>query len=238
MTIHPTDDEITSSVTPHTATRCPGGWAVTWLGDRTVDRNRAVTAMLLAEEAVTASRGNPLSDETLKSCRLIEDLAAELGLTGEQAIDMVRETLPPAEVHDTHAIPAQNKPKPAAAEINPGDLFADADDDEWVAVSTGHETCLVNPAQLYATKQVVEKWGPLVKYLSDDEPISTVEPAKTHDLSIRRTRNGNVSIAVEGERAAQVYLLDGVALDLGRVLEALAPAQLQLLVDDLTGGEK
>jgi hypothetical protein len=106
MTIHPTDDVITSDVTPHTATRCPGGWAVTWLGDRTVGRNQAITAMLLAEEAVTASRGNLLSDATLKSCRLIDDLARELDLTGEQAIDMVRETPPsapadaPAKTHD------------------------------------------------------------------------------------------------------------------------------------------
>ncbi len=128
MTIRPTDDRITSDVTPHTATRqTPNSWVVSWL-DRRLDRNRAITAMLIAEEALTASRGNLLSDATLKSCRLIDDLASELDLTGEQAIDLIRETLPPAPVHDTHAIPATDEPSPTEG-FQPGD---------WVDVTLRH----------------------------------------------------------------------------------------------------
>lgn len=41
-------DEITSTLTAHRATRCPGGWAVTWLGDRTVTLAQACDAIDLA----------------------------------------------------------------------------------------------------------------------------------------------------------------------------------------------
>jgi hypothetical protein len=64
------------------------------------------------------------------------------------------------------------------------------------------------------------------------------QPAKTHDLSIVRV-HGNVVIEAAAETDGRaVYLQDGVGQDLGRVLAALTPAQRQLLVDDLTGGEK
>lgn len=64
------------------------------------------------------------------------------------------------------------------------------------------------------------------------------EPAKTHDLWVDR-RNGNVVIAVERETDVhRVYLQEGVARDLGYVLAPLTPAQRQLLIDDLTGGER
>ncbi len=42
-------DEITSTHTAHQATRCPAGWSVTWLGDRTVTHAQARDAIELAE---------------------------------------------------------------------------------------------------------------------------------------------------------------------------------------------
>jgi len=62
-------------------------------------------------------------------------------------------------------------------------------------------------------------------------------PAKTHDLSVRRG-DVNVVITVEGEDDAhQVYLSAGVAKDLGRALDLLTPAQIALLIGELTGDE-
>jgi hypothetical protein len=170
---------------------------------------------------------------------MIPAYAAELALDPAVAIRMVRETPAAPVLHDAHAIPANDEREPATeAEITPGDLFRDRDGDEWVAVSAGHECFLVNPAQFYGIKHVVETWGPLVKYLSDDEPISTVEPAKTHDLSVRR-EFGNVVVTAEVEAGNRVvYLQDGVAQDLGRVLAALTPTQREVLIDDLAGGAK
>lgn len=42
-------DEITSTLTRHQATRCPAGWSVTWLGDRTLTFEQARDAIELAE---------------------------------------------------------------------------------------------------------------------------------------------------------------------------------------------
>lgn len=67
------DDEhgrITSPHTNHHATRQPDGtWRVSWLPGRTLDRNGAITAVTLAEDA-------ELPDDLAA-----EDLAAELDLT-------------------------------------------------------------------------------------------------------------------------------------------------------------
>lgn len=79
-----TDDVMTSTATPHHATRCPKGWAVTWLGDRTVTRNQATTAMLIAVEVATKDLD---ADQTARW--LIEDLAGELDLGMFEAIAMV-----------------------------------------------------------------------------------------------------------------------------------------------------
>ncbi len=148
------------------------------------------------------------------------------------------------EVHDAHAIPATDEPEPATAEeINPGDICRDRDDDEWVAVSTGHQTFLVDAVFLHGIKEATEKWGPLVKYdFGEGGPISdaaaALAPVKTHDLSIVRV-HGNVVIEAAAETDGRaVYLQDGAALDLGRVLDALTPTQRELLIDDLKGGAK
>ncbi len=79
-----TDDVMTSTATPHYATRCPKGWAVTWLGNRTVDRNQAVTAMMIAVEIATKDLD---TDQVARW--LIDDLAGELDLGMFEAIAMV-----------------------------------------------------------------------------------------------------------------------------------------------------
>ncbi len=158
-------------------------------------------------------------------------------------------------VHDTHAVPAGDEPAPVTeTEINPGDLFADRDDDEWVAVSTGPETFLVNPVFLFTVKHALQNWAPLIKYdLGEGEPITPTgkeladwerdliassRRAKSHDLSIVRV-HGNVVIEANDQNGSHlVYLQDGVALDLGRVLAVLTPTQREVLIDDLTDGAK
>jgi hypothetical protein len=104
MTLSIADDEITSSATTHTATRGPCGWSVTWLGDRTVGYNLAITAMLLADALAV-----PVPDDAV-----IRWFAAELelGMTLNEVKRLVAETLPPVPVHDTHAIPAGDEPEP------------------------------------------------------------------------------------------------------------------------------
>ena len=43
-----TDTNMTSPATPHTATATGGGWKVSWLPGRILDRNQATTAMVIA----------------------------------------------------------------------------------------------------------------------------------------------------------------------------------------------
>ncbi len=184
MTIRPTDDRITSDVTPHTAIRTmataadviPGGatmWSVSWLPRRRLDRNQAISAMLIADilgPAATMPISAPIDD-------MIRAFAAELelGMTLNE-VKRLAGTLPgaaePAPVHDTHAIP-------------PGD-----------------------------------------------------EPAKTHDLSVRKLHGGTIIAADSEAEGYDAYLPPGVAQDLGRVLAVLTPAQVRLLIGELTGGEK
>ena len=46
-----TEDSMTSDQTRHTAARTADGWTVTWLPGRVLNRNQAITAMTIAEEA-------------------------------------------------------------------------------------------------------------------------------------------------------------------------------------------
>lgn len=80
------NDVITSTITTHTATRIPRGWVVTWLGDRTVTGNQAVTAMLLAELAELLDQlDGPAKQEWAR----VHAWAAELGLTGVDAVELI-----------------------------------------------------------------------------------------------------------------------------------------------------
>ena len=83
MTLTINDTTMTSDQTPHTARQAPSqiGWKVSWLPGRTLDRNSAITAMILADTS---------ADERVREGhRLwphIQGWAAELGLTGTDAV--------------------------------------------------------------------------------------------------------------------------------------------------------
>ena len=97
MTLTIDDTTMTSDQTPHTARQEPSqrGWKVSWLPGRTLDRNTAITAMVLADTA---------ADERIREGhRLwphIQGWAAELGLTGPQAVAAASE--PPGDIHREH----------------------------------------------------------------------------------------------------------------------------------------
>jgi hypothetical protein len=84
MTLTITDTTITSNQNPHTARQAPGRphqWEVSWLPGQAMDRNSAITAMLLAE---IAAQGDLREGHRLWPH--IQGWAAELGLTGPDAI--------------------------------------------------------------------------------------------------------------------------------------------------------
>lgn len=84
MTLTILDDTMSGDRTPHTARRVPGHqhvWEVSWLPGRHLDRNSAITAMILAD--LTSS------DQIGTRHRLwghVEGWAAELGLAAHDAI--------------------------------------------------------------------------------------------------------------------------------------------------------
>ena len=85
MTLTINDTTMTSDQTAHTARLAPGSqhlWEVSWLPGRALDRNSAITAMTLADLT-----GEPGLDEQHHMWPFIEGWAAELGLTGSDAIN-------------------------------------------------------------------------------------------------------------------------------------------------------
>jgi len=84
MTLTINDTTMTSDQTAHTARQASGrqrGWEVSWLPGQLLDRNTAITAMILADL---------VGEEDLhQGHRLwphIQGWAAEVGLTGPEAI--------------------------------------------------------------------------------------------------------------------------------------------------------
>jgi hypothetical protein len=111
MTLKITDTAMTSDRSAHTARRSPGheyGWEVSWLPGQTLDRNSAITAMVLAD--TTAATG---MHEGHRLWPHIQNWAAELGLTGPDAITRI--TQPPGDIHRDHD-PAARQPAPEAAD--------------------------------------------------------------------------------------------------------------------------
>lgn len=91
MAVIPTDELMTSDVTPHRACRLLSGlharqWTVSWLDGRLVDRNQAITALTIAEAVA-----DPTPFEHVDA--LISSLASELGLTGPEAVRLVTEAV-------------------------------------------------------------------------------------------------------------------------------------------------
>jgi hypothetical protein len=76
---------MTSPATPHTATATGDGWQVSWLPGRTLTRNQATTAMVIAN--IVGGRGVSLSDDP--TWPFLDNWAAELGLSGPDAVARV-----------------------------------------------------------------------------------------------------------------------------------------------------
>jgi hypothetical protein len=90
VSIEITDDTMTSDQTWHKATLtwpAGDGWRVSWLPDRALDRNQAITAMTLAERVSAGVGGAGDPDWTF-----IEGWAAELGLSGADAVGKISYT--------------------------------------------------------------------------------------------------------------------------------------------------
>ena len=78
------DDTMTSDQSPHTARQAPShrhGWEVSWLPGQILDRDTAITAMILADIAAT---GDIRPDHRLWPA--VQSWSAEVGLTAPDAI--------------------------------------------------------------------------------------------------------------------------------------------------------
>ena len=87
MTLTINDATMTSDQNQHTARQAPGHpheWEVSWLPGQALDRNSAITAMVLAD---TAAQGD--LHEGHRLWPHIQGWAEELGLTGTDAIARV-----------------------------------------------------------------------------------------------------------------------------------------------------
>ena len=94
MTLKIDDTAMTSDRTAHTARQAPSGhgWEVSWLPGQTLDRNTAITAMILADTAAERdlAEGHRLWPH-------IQSWAGELGLTAPDAIARVSQ--PPSDLN-------------------------------------------------------------------------------------------------------------------------------------------
>jgi hypothetical protein len=100
------DTTMTSDQSLHTARRAPGhrhGWEVSWLPGQVLDRDTAITAMILADIAATGD---------IHPEPAVQSWSAEVGLTGPDAITRA-----------AHPAPADRQPQPpdpGAGRLDPG----------------------------------------------------------------------------------------------------------------------
>ena len=94
MTLTITDTTVTSDQSAHTARQSPNGhgWEVSWLPGQTLDRNSAITAMVLAD-----TTADPDLHQGHRLWPHIQSWAAELGLTAPDAI--ARASQPPSDIN-------------------------------------------------------------------------------------------------------------------------------------------
>ncbi len=94
MTLTINDTTMTSYQTAHTARQSPSGhgWEVSWLPGQTLDRNSAITAMILAD-----TTAEPDVHEGHRLWPHIQGWAAELGLTAPDAI--AKTSQPPSDLN-------------------------------------------------------------------------------------------------------------------------------------------
>ena len=98
MTLTINDTTMTSDQTAHTARPAPGrqhGWEVSWLPGQVLDRNTAITAMMLAD---TVNQGDPHDEHRLWAA--VQSWAAELGLSEPDAIALASQ--PPGDLNRQH----------------------------------------------------------------------------------------------------------------------------------------
>ena len=110
MTLTINDTTMTSDQTAHTAQKALGRqhlWEVSWLPGRALDRNSAITAMVLADHA-----REPDLNEQHRLWPFIQSWAAELGLTGSDAVDQVSRPDAPSQQHDREG----ERPDPEAGQ--------------------------------------------------------------------------------------------------------------------------
>jgi hypothetical protein len=95
MALTITDEIMRSDQTAHTARlghfEAGDAWRVSWLPHRLMDRNAAITAMTLAD---LASQGEGISSLDDPRWPTFEALAAELGLSGPDAVVRISEPGP------------------------------------------------------------------------------------------------------------------------------------------------
>jgi hypothetical protein len=111
MTLTINDTTMTSDQTAHTARQAPGQehrWEVSWLPGQILDRNTAITAMILADLA-----GEEDLHESHRLWPHIQSWAEELGLTAPDAI--AQATQPPRDIHH-HQDRGGEQPDPEAAD--------------------------------------------------------------------------------------------------------------------------
>jgi hypothetical protein len=94
VTLRIDDTAMTSDRTAHTARHAPdqGGWEVSWLPGQTLDRNSAITAMVLAD-----TTAGPGLHEGHRLWPHIQGWADELGLTAPDAIARISQ--PPTDIN-------------------------------------------------------------------------------------------------------------------------------------------
>ena len=109
MTLIINDITMTSDQTAHTALLAPGQhlWEVSWLPGRVLDRNSAITAMTLADSA-----GEHDLNERHQLWPFIQGWAAELGLTGSDAVNRVSRPASSRQQHDRDS----ERPDPEAGQ--------------------------------------------------------------------------------------------------------------------------
>ena len=110
MTLTINDTTMTSDQTAHTARQAPGSqhaWEVSWLPGQTLDRNTAITAMILADATAEQDlhEGHQLWPH-------IQSWAAELGLTAPDAIAQASQ--PPRDVNRQQEHASQQPDREAA----------------------------------------------------------------------------------------------------------------------------
>lgn len=142
-------------------------------------------------------------------------------------------------ISDSHAIPPNDEPGrdySAFMELEPmlAEVFVDGTGRRYFTVGLGDELILIDREFVYNDPDVViYQVGPLTRAY----PVAA--PAKTHDLSVRKSDGDNLVITVENEKDdIRVYIPTGFAKDLGLALAHLTSGQIALLIGELAGGER